>query len=122
MLANCLQCFATVPYLSNGERPKFCTSCGKSMSLTSSSSAPKKKVVAQEEEEESSGADISQLKCTVFAGEAIPKRKFTLGDLVNSDGGLIDSGRGMGNYGGTDVLGDIDKQIMRRRHEVDEDA
>lgn len=32
MNANCLSCFAVVPY-TNGLRPKFCTECGRSMTL-----------------------------------------------------------------------------------------
>lgn len=123
MNANCLNCYATAPYLPNGERPKFCPSCGKSMSLSSipAYSAPtqtskKIKRIEYEDEGESSREDISSMTLTIIA---TPEKTTSISfqDIANMpDFGPINrQAPKIGN-----ALDFVNAEIARKSREVEE--
>lgn len=118
MNANCLNCYATAPYLPNGERPKFCPSCGKSMSLSSYSPPVKqsKKITYVEEEDEPSNEDISSLTLTIVA---TPERATSI--AFQDIGSLPDFGainRPAPNIG--NALDFVNAEIARSSREIEE--
>ncbi len=91
MNANCLSCFATVPYV-NGQRPKFCGSCGKSMSIglsvdIGSSISGSKKIKSRATEDDEDEFEFSepadQLKISIRTEGVSDKAPVTLGALAS---------------------------------------
>lgn len=101
MNANCLSCFAVVPYV-NGLRPKFCTECGKSMALGISVpnptptkiAAPKfKKTVQQEESDEYEICeDPSSLVIKAEIVGTSSNKTITLGQVASAQEGSFNYG------------------------------
>lgn len=100
MNANCLSCFAVVPY-TNGLRPKFCTECGKSMTLgiTVTNPAPiqsaakiKKPVRQEEPDEYEICEDPSSLIITADIVGTSSNKPITLGQAATAQEGSFNYG------------------------------